>query len=138
VQRPAWPGVFIPGRKLRFFNRLNMNPDTPLQLLGGLTAREFLRDYWQKKPLLVRQAFPDFESPIDPDELAGLALEEEVESSTASVRGSCAAARSPKTPSPSCQSVTGPCWYKLWTSSSRKWPSCWKTSASCQAGVSTM
>ncbi|MDM9594834.1 cupin domain-containing protein [Pseudomonas guariconensis] len=57
-----------------------MNPDTPLQLLGGLTAREFLRDYWQQKPLLVRQAFPDFESPIDPDELAGLALEEEVES----------------------------------------------------------
>ena len=57
-----------------------MNPDTPLQLLGGLTAREFLRDYWQKKPLLVRQAIPDFESPISPDELAGLALEEEVES----------------------------------------------------------
>ena len=57
-----------------------MNPDTPLQLLGGLTAREFLRDYWQKKPLLVRHAIPDFESPISPDELAGLALEEEVES----------------------------------------------------------
>ncbi|MGG2397111.1 JmjC domain-containing protein [Pseudomonas sp. SH1-B] len=57
-----------------------MNPDTPLQLLGGLTAREFLRDYWQKKPLLVRQAVADFESPISPDELAGLALEEEVES----------------------------------------------------------
>ncbi|PZQ25880.1 MAG: cupin, partial [Ectopseudomonas oleovorans] len=57
-----------------------MNPDTPLQLLGGLTDREFLRDYWQKKPLLVRQAIPDFESPISPDELAGLALEEEVES----------------------------------------------------------
>lgn len=57
-----------------------MNPDTPLQLLGGLTAREFMRDYWQKKPLLVRQAIPDFESPISPDELAGLALEEEIES----------------------------------------------------------
>ncbi len=57
-----------------------MNHDTPLQLLGGLTAREFMRDYWQKKPLLVRQAFTDFESPIDADELAGLALEEEVES----------------------------------------------------------
>ena len=57
-----------------------MNPDAPLQLLGGLSAREFLRDYWQKKPLLVRQAIPDFESPISPDELAGLALEEEVES----------------------------------------------------------
>lgn len=57
-----------------------MNPDTPMQLLGGLTAREFLRDYWQKKPLLIRQALPDFESPISPDELAGLALEEEIES----------------------------------------------------------
>ena len=57
-----------------------MNPDIPVQLLGGITAREFLRDYWQKKPLLIRQAIPDFESPIDQDELAGLALEEEVES----------------------------------------------------------
>ncbi|MCT8954803.1 cupin domain-containing protein [Pseudomonas lundensis] len=57
-----------------------MNPDLPLQLLGGMTAREFMRDYWQKKPLLIRQAIPDFESPIDADELAGLALEEEVES----------------------------------------------------------
>jgi 50S ribosomal protein L16 3-hydroxylase len=51
-----------------------MNPDIPLQLLGGITAREFLRDFFQ------RQAIPDFESPIDADELAGLALEEEVES----------------------------------------------------------
>ena len=57
-----------------------MNPDIPLQLLGGISAREFMRDYWQKKPLLVRQAVPGFESPISPDELAGLALEEEVES----------------------------------------------------------
>jgi 50S ribosomal protein L16 3-hydroxylase len=57
-----------------------MNPDTPLQLLGGLTARQFMADYWQKKPLLVRQAIPGFESPISPDELAGLALEEEIES----------------------------------------------------------
>ena len=44
-----------------------MNPDTPLQLLGGITARKFMRDYWQKKPLLVRQAIPGFESPISPD-----------------------------------------------------------------------
>ncbi len=57
-----------------------MNADTPLQLLGGLTPRQFLRYYWQKKPLLVRQAFPDFESPLSPDELAGLSLEDCVES----------------------------------------------------------
>ncbi|MCO8169052.1 cupin domain-containing protein [Pseudomonas sp. 21LCFQ02] len=57
-----------------------MNPDIPLQLLGGISARVFLRDYWQKKPLLIRQAISDFQSPIEPDELAGLALEEEIES----------------------------------------------------------
>ncbi|MCJ8170815.1 ribosomal protein uL16 3-hydroxylase [Atopomonas sediminilitoris] len=57
-----------------------MNQSTPLALLGGLSAEEFLRDYWQQKPLLVRNALPDFVSPLTPDELAGLALEEEVES----------------------------------------------------------
>lgn len=57
-----------------------MTSDLPLQILGGISAREFLRDYWQKKPLLIRQAIPDYESPISPDELAGLSLEEEVES----------------------------------------------------------
>lgn len=44
-------------------------------MLGELSEAEFLRDYWQQKPLLIRQAFPDFESPITPDELAGLACE---------------------------------------------------------------
>ncbi len=53
---------------------------TPLTHLGTMPIEEFLRDYWQKKPLLIRNALPYFESPIDGDELAGLALEEEVES----------------------------------------------------------
>jgi len=57
-----------------------MTSDLPLQILGGISAREFLRDYWQKKPLLIRQAIPNFESPLSPDELAGLALEEQIES----------------------------------------------------------
>ena len=34
----------------------------------------------RKKPLLIRQAIPGFQSPISPDELAGLSLEEDVES----------------------------------------------------------
>lgn len=51
-----------------------------MDMLGGLTASEFLRDYWQKKPLVIRQAFPDFQCPVSPDELAGLACEEAVES----------------------------------------------------------
>ncbi|WP_160287549.1 ribosomal protein uL16 3-hydroxylase [Pseudomonas knackmussii] len=57
-----------------------MNSAIPFELLGGISADEFLRDYWQKKPLLVRQALPGFESPLEPDELAGLSLEESVES----------------------------------------------------------
>lgn len=56
-----------------------MSFSTPT-LPGGMPAKEFLSDYWQKKPLLIRQAFPDFESPLTADELAGLSLEEEVES----------------------------------------------------------
>jgi len=42
----------------------------------GLDAKLFLSNYWQKRPLLLRNAFPDFKSPISPDELAGLSIEE--------------------------------------------------------------
>ena len=49
-------------------------------LLGGLTAEQFLKQYWQKRPLFIPNALPDFHSPITPDELAGLACETEVES----------------------------------------------------------
>jgi 50S ribosomal protein L16 3-hydroxylase len=46
----------------------------------GLTQQQFLDEYWQKKPLLIRKAFIDFESPISPEDLAGLACEPEIES----------------------------------------------------------
>ena len=49
-------------------------------ILGDISREQFLAEYWQKKPLLVRNAIADFEPPIDADELAGMALEEEVES----------------------------------------------------------
>lgn len=51
-----------------------------MDMLGGLSAADFLRDYWQKKPLVIRQAFPGFQCPVSADELAGLACEEGVES----------------------------------------------------------
>lgn len=44
-------------------------------VFGTLSVETFLRDYWQQRPLLIRQAFPGFESPVSPDELAGLACE---------------------------------------------------------------
>jgi len=42
----------------------------------GMTPARFLAEYWQKRPLLVRNAFAGFVSPVSPDELAGLACEE--------------------------------------------------------------
>ena len=50
-----------------------------LSLLGGLTVHEFLRDYWQKKPLLIRQSFPKFNGLIDPQKLLALACAEDVQ-----------------------------------------------------------
>lgn len=44
----------------------------------GMPAAEFLRDYWQKKPLLIRNAFPGYQSPLQPEDLAGLACEDGV------------------------------------------------------------
>jgi 50S ribosomal protein L16 3-hydroxylase len=49
------------------------------RLLGGLTPREFLKQYWQKRPLLIRGALPDIAPPLSAEELAGLACEEGVE-----------------------------------------------------------
>src|SRR5690606_5179935 len=42
----------------------------------GMPAADFLRDYWQKRPLLVRNAFPGFETPLAPEDMAGLACED--------------------------------------------------------------
>ena len=51
-----------------------------MSVLGETSIETFLSDYWQKKPLIIRNAFPGIESPVSVDELAGLACEEAVES----------------------------------------------------------
>jgi len=48
-------------------------------LLGGMTAKEFLRDYWQKKPLLIRGAVPDFGALLDRDSTIALACCDDAE-----------------------------------------------------------
>ncbi len=48
-------------------------------LLGGLTPQQFLRDYWQKKPLLIRQAVPGFKGLLNPQQLIDLACDENVQ-----------------------------------------------------------
>lgn len=54
--------------------------DAPLPWLGGLRPSEFLRDYWQQKPLLVRNAFPALGELLEPAELLELAETEGIES----------------------------------------------------------
>ena len=44
-----------------------------LTLLGDITPEQFLRDYWHKKPLLIRQAIPGFKPLLPFDKLAELA-----------------------------------------------------------------
>ena len=48
--------------------------------LNQMTQQEFLDEYWQKKPVVIKQGFKDFVDPIAADEIAGLAMEEQVES----------------------------------------------------------
>lgn len=52
----------------------------PRPPLGGLSPQTFLRDYWQKRPLLVRQAIPGFAGVLDKSALFALAAGDEAES----------------------------------------------------------
>ncbi len=49
-------------------------------MIQNLDIPDFLENYWQQKPLLIQSAFPDYQSPLSPEELAGLACEEFIES----------------------------------------------------------
>ena len=54
--------------------------DSDKMQLSGFDIDAFLREDWQQRPRLFRGAFADWRNPVEPDELAGLALEPEVES----------------------------------------------------------
>ena len=63
-----------------------MNLREPLALLGGLSPTAFMRDYWQKRPLLIRNALPTVAesgaplAPVTPAQLFALAARDDVES----------------------------------------------------------
>lgn len=60
------------------------------RLLGGITPEAFLAEYWQKKPLLVRQALPGFGAWLDRDSLSELAMRDDAESRLVRfTRGQC-------------------------------------------------
>jgi len=61
-----------------------------MQRLLGMSSARFLREHWQKKPLLVRGAMAELRDPRTPEELAGLSCEEGVESRIVRERGGSA------------------------------------------------
>ncbi len=65
-----------------------MNIDLPTPLLGGLSPRVFMRRHWQKRPLLIRQAFPRIEAPVSRRALFALAARDDVESRLVTREGS--------------------------------------------------
>jgi 50S ribosomal protein L16 3-hydroxylase len=51
-----------------------------LDLLGGMTPATFMKKHWQRKPLLVRQAFSDFTPPLSKSALRKMSKRDDVES----------------------------------------------------------
>jgi 50S ribosomal protein L16 3-hydroxylase len=59
---------------------MSIATDRPTTLLGGMSPARFMRQHWQKKPLLIRQALPRIAPPLSRAELFELATREGVES----------------------------------------------------------
>ncbi len=57
-----------------------MQVDQPLPLLGGLSPAQFMKRYWHKKPLLIRQAIPNMQSLLSRSALFELAARDDVQS----------------------------------------------------------
>ena len=51
-----------------------------LQWPADLDEASFLKQFWQTRPVLIKQAFANFQNPLSPDELAGLATDPEINS----------------------------------------------------------
>jgi 50S ribosomal protein L16 3-hydroxylase len=63
----------------RSYNR-RVRPSPALQRLGPMPVTRFMRDFWQRRPLLIRNAFPGFAPPVARDALFELARRDDVES----------------------------------------------------------
>jgi 50S ribosomal protein L16 3-hydroxylase len=56
-----------------------MRSTSPLPLLGARTPASFMREFWQKEALLIRQALPGFKGFFDRAQLFALAARDDVE-----------------------------------------------------------
>ena len=57
-----------------------MDTEAPQELLGGLSARQFMQRHWQQQPLLVRQAWPGVQAPLTRAQAFDAAGNEDIES----------------------------------------------------------
>ncbi len=67
-------------RAVRAGNSTKSALQQPIALLGGISPSEFMATYWQKKPLLIRQAAPEYVDRFPVDDLFELAESDDVES----------------------------------------------------------
>jgi len=58
----------------------SVNRSAILRRLGSISVQQFMRQYWQRKPLLIRAALPGFTAPIDRSRLFELARDPQAES----------------------------------------------------------
>ncbi len=64
-----------------------LRPPPAAALLGGMMPRVFLARYWQKRPLLVRRAWPGLRDPVSVSDLFGLAARDDCEARLVECRG---------------------------------------------------
>ncbi len=90
-----------------------MDLHAPTPLLGGLSPDVFMRRHWEKKPLLVRQAWPGVRPPIDRAGLFALAASDDVESRLVVHDGPAWRLRSGPLPRRALPAVSRPGWTLL-------------------------
>jgi ribosomal protein L16 Arg81 hydroxylase len=110
-------------------------------LPGGMAASEFLRLYWQRKPLLVRNAIPGVRAWPGKRGLFALAQRADVESRLVSHRAGAGAwtmARSPATKLERAPRAAGRCWCRASTCTAHPSNNCCGGLRFCHRRVSTM
>jgi 50S ribosomal protein L16 3-hydroxylase len=90
-----------------------MDVNTNQALLGGLSPALFMKRHWQKKPLLVRQAWPDIRAPLPRAALFDLAGREDVESRLVQRTGSDWRVRKGPLPRRALPPISRPDWTLL-------------------------
>jgi 50S ribosomal protein L16 3-hydroxylase len=90
-----------------------MDVNAPLALLGGLSPAAFMRRHWQKKPLLVRQAWPGVAPPLSRAAMFELAGRDDVESRLVVRRGADWSVRHGPLPRRALPALRAPDWTLL-------------------------